>query len=36
MKLDASVSGAGNVTYKGNAASVNQHISGVGSVNKVN
>lgn len=36
MKLEASVSGAGNVSYKGNAASVNQHISGVGSVSKVN
>jgi hypothetical protein len=36
MKLEATVSGAGNVSYKGNAASVNQHISGVGSVEKVN
>ncbi|MBS1599655.1 MAG: DUF2807 domain-containing protein [Bacteroidetes bacterium] len=36
MKLEATVSGAGNVKYKGNAASVNQHISGVGSVEKVN
>ena len=36
MKLDASVSGAGSVSYKGNATSVNQHISGVGSVTKVN
>jgi hypothetical protein len=36
MKLEATVSGAGSVSYKGNAASVNQHVSGVGSVNKVN
>ena len=36
MKLEASVSGAGSVSYKGNATSVNQHISGVGSVQKVN
>jgi hypothetical protein len=36
MKLDASVSGAGSVSYKGNATSVNQHVSGAGSVNKVN
>jgi hypothetical protein len=36
VKLDAEVSGAGSVTYKGNAPSVSQHVSGVGSVNKVN
>jgi len=36
MKLDATGSGAGSVSYKGNASSVNQHVSGVGSVNKVN
>jgi len=36
VKLDATVSGAGSVSYKGNATSVNQHVSGVGSVNKVN
>jgi hypothetical protein len=36
VKLDAQVSGAGNVSYKGNAGSVNQHVSGAGSVNKVN
>ena len=36
MKLEASVSGAGNVSYKGNAPSVNQHVSGAGSVEKVN
>jgi len=34
VKLDATVSGAGSVDYKGNAAQVNQHVSGVGSVNK--
>jgi hypothetical protein len=36
VKLDAQVSGAGNVTYKGNATNVSQHVSGVGSVNKAN
>lgn len=36
VKLDAQVSGAGSVSYKGNAPTVNQHVSGVGSVNKVN
>jgi hypothetical protein len=36
VKLDAEVSGAGSVTYKGNAINVSQHVSGVGSVNKVN
>jgi hypothetical protein len=34
VKLDAQVSGAGSVNYKGNATEVNQHVSGVGSVNK--
>lgn len=36
VKLDAEVSGVGSVTYKGNAANVSQHVSGVGSVSKVN
>ena len=36
VRLDASVSGAGSVNYKGNASSVNQHVSGAGSVNKAN
>lgn len=35
VKLDATVSGAGNVNYKGNASEVNQHVSGAGSVKKV-
>jgi hypothetical protein len=35
VKLDAEVSGAGSVSYKGNAANVNQHVSGAGSVRKV-
>jgi hypothetical protein len=34
VKLDAEVSGAGSVSYKGNAANVNQHVSGAGSVRK--
>jgi hypothetical protein len=34
VKLDAEVSGAGSVSYKGNAVTVNQHVSGVGSVNR--
>jgi hypothetical protein len=34
LKLDAEVSGAGSVNYRGNAASVNQHVSGAGSVKK--
>jgi len=34
VKLDANVSGAGNVSYKGNASDVNQHVSGAGSVKK--
>ncbi|MHA4808741.1 head GIN domain-containing protein [Flavitalea flava] len=36
VKLDADVSGAGSVNYKGNATSVSQHIAGAGSVSKVN
>jgi hypothetical protein len=35
VKLDATVSGAGSVSYKGNAATVNQHVSGAGSVHKM-
>jgi hypothetical protein len=35
-KLDATVSGAGSVSYMGNPSSVSQHVSGVGSVNKAN
>jgi hypothetical protein len=35
VKLDASVSGAGDVHYKGNATTVNQHVSGAGGVHKV-
>jgi hypothetical protein len=35
IKLDARVSGAGSVKYKGGAASVNQKVSGAGSVSKV-
>jgi Putative auto-transporter adhesin, head GIN domain len=34
VHLDAEVSGAGNVRYKGNAARVNQQVSGAGSVKK--
>jgi hypothetical protein len=34
VKLDAQVSGAGEVKYKGNASTVNQHVSGAGSVHK--
>lgn len=34
VKLDAEVSGAGDVRYKGNATNVNQHVSGAGSVKK--
>ena len=33
-KLEADVSGAGNVSYKGNAPAVNQKVSGAGSVSK--
>jgi len=36
VKLEASVSGAGSVSYKGNAKDVSQHVSGAGSVTKVN
>ncbi|MFI5156174.1 MAG: head GIN domain-containing protein [Chitinophagales bacterium] len=36
VKLDAEVSGAGSVNYKGNAAEVKQHVSGAGTVSKVN
>ncbi len=35
VKLDAQVSGAGNVTYKGGATNVTQQVSGAGSVKKV-
>lgn len=34
VKLDARVSGAGAVTYKGEAREVNQNVSGAGSVKK--
>ena len=34
VKLDAEVSGAGSVKYKGNAKDVKQHVSGAGSVSK--
>jgi hypothetical protein len=34
IKLDAEVSGVGNVSYKGNATNVTQHVSGAGSVSK--
>jgi hypothetical protein len=34
VKLDAEVSGAGDVRYKGNASNVSQHVSGAGSVKK--
>jgi hypothetical protein len=34
VKLDAQVSGAGDVKYKGNATDVNQHVSGAGGVHK--
>jgi hypothetical protein len=34
VKLSASVSGAGNVDYKGNATNVEQHVSGAGGVHK--
>jgi putative autotransporter adhesin-like protein len=36
VKLDATVSGAGSVNYKGNASNVSQHVSGAGSVSKAN
>ncbi len=35
VKLDAQVSGAGSVTYKGNASNVVQNVSGAGSVKKI-
>lgn len=35
LKLDAEVSGAGNVRYKGGASNVSQQVSGAGSVKKV-
>ena len=34
VRLDAEVSGAGSVRYKGSATNINQNISGVGSVKK--
>lgn len=34
VKLDAEVSGAGTIKYKGNAKDVSQHVSGAGSVSK--
>ena len=34
-KLDAQVSGAGSVAYKGSATNINQQVSGAGSVKKV-
>jgi hypothetical protein len=34
VELDAHVSGAGTIKYKGNAPKVNQHVSGAGSVKK--
>jgi Putative auto-transporter adhesin, head GIN domain len=34
VKLSASVSGAGNVDYKGNATEIEKHISGAGDVHK--
>ncbi len=34
VNLDAEVSGAGSVKYKGNAGKVNEHVSGAGSVKK--
>ncbi|HMC86955.1 MAG TPA: head GIN domain-containing protein [Chitinophagaceae bacterium] len=35
IKLDANISGAGGVSYKGGATSVEQHVSGAGSIKKV-
>jgi hypothetical protein len=35
VKLDAEVNGVGSIDYKGNPGSVNQHVSGIGSINKV-
>jgi hypothetical protein len=34
VKLDVHASGAGSVSYKGNATNVSQHVSGAGSVSK--
>lgn len=34
VRLSASVSGAGSVDYKGNAANIEKHVSGAGSVSK--
>ncbi len=34
VMLDAEVSGAGSIKYKGNAPKINQHVSGAGSVKK--
>lgn len=34
MKLDAQISGAGSLKYKGNAKDIKQHVSGAGSVSK--
>lgn len=34
MKLNAEVSGAGHISYKGGATNVEQHVSGAGSVRK--
>lgn len=33
-RLEANISGAGNVSYKGDPKTVDQHVSGAGSVNK--
>jgi hypothetical protein len=35
VKLKAEVSGAGSISYKGNATDVSQHVSGAGSIKKV-
>ncbi len=34
VKIDANASGVGSIHYKGNPTTVNQHVSGVGSVSK--
>lgn len=36
VRLEAEVSGAGNIKHKGNAKSIKQEVSGAGSVNKEN
>ncbi|HXB33931.1 MAG TPA: head GIN domain-containing protein [Puia sp.] len=36
VRLNAEVSGAGSVDYKGGATTVDQHVSGAGSVHRVN